>query len=84
MVLVTGCLIAALVCVTAQAGTLITGSAVGGVSIDVDGVLSPPAVEDQQRLQPVWQAALAEIPGDLAESAPLRFVSLKGIARAMA
>ena len=78
------CVVAAVACTTANAGALITGSQVGGVSIDVDGVLSSPAVEDQQRLQPVWQAALDEIPGDLQESSELRFVSLKGIEREIA
>ena len=52
-------------------------SAVGGVSIDAEGVLSTPPVEDQRALQAARQQALEAIPGDLKQFTPLRKVSLK-------
>lgn len=51
--------------------------AVGGVAIDVDGVVSAPTVEDERQLAVVRETALAEIPADLNAFAELRGVSLK-------
>jgi hypothetical protein len=52
-------------------------SSVGGVKVDVDGVLSNPDVSEVKELQAAWQAGLQEIPADLEKPAELRFVSLK-------
>lgn len=56
---------------------LIRAPAVGGVMINVDGVVSAPQVSVQRRLQQVHQQALAEIPGDLKAWSNLRKVSLR-------
>ena len=61
---------------TAQA-QLIRGGAVGGVKVDVDGVLSNPDVSELKELRAAWQAGLQEIPADLEKPAELRFVSLR-------
>jgi Protein of unknown function (DUF1598) len=53
------------------------GGAVGGVKVDVDGVLSNPDVSEVKELQAAWQAGLQEIPADLQKPADLRFVSLR-------
>jgi hypothetical protein len=52
-------------------------SSVGGVKVDVDGVLSNPDVSEAKELQAAWQAGLQEIPADLQQPADLRFVSLR-------
>ena len=51
--------------------------AVGGVSVDVDGVVSAPSEEDQLRLAEVRETALAEVPADLNVFNELRGVSLR-------
>jgi hypothetical protein len=56
---------------------LIRGGAVGGVKVDVDGVLSNPDVSELKELRAAWQAGLQEIPADLEKPAELRFVSLR-------
>jgi hypothetical protein len=53
----------------------IQGSAVGGVNIDAEGVLSNPVINDE--LIAVWRATLDDVPADLDQPAKLRFVSLK-------
>jgi len=58
-------------------------TAVGGVLIDVDGVVSAPQVAVQQELQVARQKALDEIPGDLNQSTPLRKVSLRKLEEAI-
>ncbi len=60
------------------------GSAVGGVKVDVDGVLSNAEVSELQELQDAWQAGLQNVPADLAKPVELRFVSLKQIEQAVA
>ena len=50
---------------------------VGGVVIDVDGVVSAPNVKDQLQLDQVRETALAEVPADLNVFTELRGVSLK-------
>ena len=50
---------------------------VGGVAIDVDGVVSAPSVEDQRELAQVRETALAEVPADFSAFTELRGVSLK-------
>ncbi|MGD9632508.1 MAG: DUF1598 domain-containing protein [Pirellulales bacterium] len=53
------------------------GGAVGGVKVDVDGVLSNPQVSELKELRQAWQAGLQDVPADLQKPAELRFVSLK-------
>jgi hypothetical protein len=55
----------------------IRGGAVGGVKVDVDGVLSNPQVSELKELRQAWQAGLQEVPADLLKPTDLRFVSLK-------
>ncbi|HEY3394063.1 MAG TPA: DUF1598 domain-containing protein [Lacipirellulaceae bacterium] len=51
--------------------------AVGGVKVDVDGVLSNPEVGELKELQAAWQKGLEEVPADLEAWTDLRFVSLR-------
>ena len=60
------------------------GSAVGGVKVDVDGVLSNAEVGSARELQDTWQAGLQNVPADLAKPVDLRFVSLRQIEQAVA
>ncbi len=53
------------------------GGAVGGVKVDVDGVLSNPEVSELKELRQAWQAGLQDVPADLQKPVDLRFVSLK-------
>jgi hypothetical protein len=50
---------------------------VGGVAVDVDGVISHPEVSEMKELQSAWQRGLEEVPADLEAWADLRFVSLR-------
>jgi Protein of unknown function (DUF1598) len=52
-------------------------TAVGGVKVDVDGVLSSPQVSELKELRQAWQAGLQRVPDDLQKPTELRFVSLK-------
>ncbi len=61
---------------TAEAG-FIRGSAVGGVSIDVQGVVAAPTVQEQRQLAALWRKALEDVPGELEPFSELRMVSLK-------
>ncbi len=67
------------VAASAQVGEaqLFRGGAVGGVKVDVDGVLSNPEVSELKELRQAWQAGLQEVPADLQQPTDLRFVSLK-------
>jgi hypothetical protein len=56
---------------------VIQGSAVGGVNIDAEGVLSSPTVDQLHELAAIWEAALEDVPADLDRPSKLRFVSLK-------
>jgi hypothetical protein len=67
-----------------QPGGFFTSSAVGGVSIDPDGVLNQLTTADRQRLKQQWQAALAPVSGDLKTKTPLRRVSLRRLDEAIA
>ncbi|TWT89993.1 hypothetical protein Mal64_03750 [Pseudobythopirellula maris] len=58
--------------------------AVGGVSINPEGVLSAPEVADNDQLRATWQAGLAAAPADLEPYNDLRFVSLKGLEQRVA
>jgi hypothetical protein len=53
------------------------GGAVGGVKIDVDGVVSNPEVGELKELQAAWQQGLQDVPADLEAFTELRYVSLK-------
>ncbi len=55
---------------------LFRGGAVGGVKVDVDGVLSNPEVSELKELRQAWQAGLQEVPADLQQPTDLRFISL--------
>ena len=60
----------------AQPGFGFTRS-VGGVSVDVNGVVSNPEVSEMKELQAAWQRGLEDVPADLEPWADLRFVSLR-------
>jgi hypothetical protein len=51
--------------------------AVGGVKVDVDGVVSNPEVSELKELQTAWEQGLHDVPTDLEKWTDLRFVSLK-------
>jgi hypothetical protein len=57
-----------------------SGGAVGGVRVDVDGVLANVDASELARLRKARQDALAQIPGDLNKPARLRKVSLRRLA----
>lgn len=61
------------------AGGFIRSNAVGGVSIDPEGVVSNPEVGDPEQLAAAWKSGLDEVPGDIAQKSNLRFVSLREI-----
>jgi hypothetical protein len=77
--LVSAALMAAAWCLMAGAAEaqFIRGGAVGGVKIDVDGVVSHPEVGELKALQSTWQQGLKEVPADLEAYTELRYVSLK-------
>lgn len=68
---------------SARAGNL-RNSAVGGVSIDADGVLDNMQVASRRELREVRAKALDESPADLKSFSKLRRVSLKGLESAIA
>ena len=74
-----GTLVAALAFCLAQqqAPAQIVQQAVGGVSIDADGVLSHPTLQDAEALQKLRNTVLGKIPTDLNAWTDLRAVSLK-------
>lgn len=59
-------------------------NAVGGVKIDVDGVVSNPEQSELKELQATWQAGLQPVPDDLDQASDLRFVSLRSLEAAVA
>ncbi len=69
--------------VCAQAG-FGNNSAVGGVSINTEGILSVPTVEEQRQLETVRKNASADIPTDLEAYTELRAVSLKRLEATLA
>jgi hypothetical protein len=58
-------------------------SAVGGVSIDAQGVISAPQVMALRELQVARQKALRQVPGALSQPARLRKVSLRRLEKAL-
>jgi hypothetical protein len=51
--------------------------AVGGVKVDVDGVVSHAEVGELKQLQAAWEQGLEDVPQDLEAWTDLRFVSLR-------
>ena len=67
-----------LFCLSARsADAQIFSRSVGGVAVDVDGVVSNPEVSEVKELRAAWQQGLEEVPDDLQAWADLRFVSLR-------
>lgn len=79
-----GCAALSMCGVVAVAGGLVRAPAVGGVHIDPQGVVSAPAVEGSEALQAAWQAGLEAAPAELEPLTELRFVSLRGLEKAIA
>ena len=63
---------------------LLRQSAVGGIYVDANGIVSSPRIEDAIKLQAVRQRALKEVPGDLTPLTPLRKISLRQLEEAIA
>lgn len=63
----------------AEGGGLVRSAAVGGVSIDAEGVMANPEVGSLEEITTAGQAHLDQIPSDLQKSSELRFVSLRRI-----
>lgn len=61
------------------AGGFFNNRAVGGVSIDAEGVLANPEVGSTEQLRNAWESFLEEVPGDIAQQSDLRFVSLRRV-----
>jgi hypothetical protein len=59
------------------------GGAVGGVRVDVDGVLANVDASELARLKKAREEALAQVPGDLNRPAKMRKVSLRRMAEAI-
>ncbi len=68
----------------AHAGIIARAPAVGGVMINIDGVVSAPEVSVQRELQQLRQQSLATVPGDLNAWSDTRCVSLRGLEEAVA
>jgi hypothetical protein len=58
-------------------GQFFRAGAVGGVKVDVEGVVSNPEVSELKELQVAWEKGLTEVPADLEAWTELRFVSLR-------
>ena len=69
--------VAALSMTTARSQAQIVQQAVGGVSVNADGVVEAPTVEDEQALAKLRDTALDAVPGNLQAFTDLRAVSLK-------
>jgi len=71
----------------AQQGLVATGGfvgrAVGGISIDADGVLANAQPDNLNKLRALRVRALAEVPGDLHAATEMRKVSLRGLMAAI-
>ncbi|MEM9353985.1 MAG: DUF1598 domain-containing protein [Planctomycetota bacterium] len=65
-------------------GAFFGGGAVGGVSVDADGVVEAPSVEQQRELDRVRARVEADVPADLEAFTELRAVSLKKLQAAIA
>lgn len=66
-----------------RAGGIFRNGAVGGVSIDADGVLRQPTAEDRQALRQAVEKQLAAVPNDLDTGLALRSISLRQLEKAV-
>ncbi len=66
-----------------RAGVVRTG-AVGGVTIDTDGVLKMATVDQTEKVVQVRQQALQRLPSSLNQASPLRKISLRRLQEAIA
>lgn len=82
--LVAGLLWAAVALPVWAGGGNFRSSAVGGVLVDPQGVLSNPEVDEIGRLQKLREQLMSEVPADLKQPAKLRKVSLKRLEEAIA
>lgn len=73
----------ALSCAPSQA-QFFRGGAVGGVSIDAQGVLTAPEVGENEQLMKAWQKGLKPVPADLQAYTDMRYVSLKRLEQQVA
>ena len=71
-------------CTNAAHAQFFQQPAVGGVKVDVDGVVSNPEQGELSELQSAWQAGLQPVPADLDQATDLRFVSLRSLEAAVA
>jgi Protein of unknown function (DUF1598) len=71
-------------CTSAAQAQFFQQPAVGGVKVDVDGVVSNPEQTDLKGLQETWRAGLQPVPEDLDQATDLRFVSLRSLEAALA
>lgn len=69
--------------VAANAGGFFRNGAVGGVSIDANGVLSEPSVEEARALRGEIETQLAAVPNEMDTPLGLRRVSLKQLEQAI-
>jgi len=69
---------------SAHAGLIARQNAVGGVSIDVNGLLENAAVDQLDQLREERRQAMEQIPGELNRYSPLRKVSLRRLEAAIA
>ncbi len=67
----------------ANAQSFTNERAVGGISIDTDGVLNNATVDDLGMLSRFWKQHMGEVPAELAGTTPLRKVSLRGLEAAI-
>lgn len=68
---------------TTTTQTVISSSAVGGVSIDADGILNNATLDNLNRLSELRRQDLGKIPGDLNGAAEMREVSLRRLEAAI-
>lgn len=84
LVLTLVCLVAATCGVAlGQTTTVATNRAVGGVSINTDGLLSNARLDDVGTLEKLRTHSLDKIPGDLNAATEMRKVSLRGLEAAL-
>ncbi len=62
---------------SAFAGGFVRSAAVGGVSIDPEGVLANPEIGSLEQIKAAGESVLDAIPGDMNKRSDLRFVSLR-------
>ena len=65
------------------AGGLFRNAAVGGISIDANGVLKQPTVAETEELRQAIEQRLAEVPADMDQELGLRRISLRQLEAAL-